>query len=222
MNFNRIFVSEDIDSNNLGVITMLEAAGHCNIGHSQYCDEAYLKLKKAVVQRESYDLLITDLSFENPRSKVNIENGQELISATKAIQPTIKVIVFSVEDDPGTIKTLFEDQNIDGYVCKGLNGLKELKNSIEAVANDLTYTCPIATEALNHRNTLALNEYDQRLLTLLAKGHKQNEISRLLKGEGISPNSIRSVEANISKLKDYFDASNTTQLVYLATSMGLI
>ena len=222
MQFNRIFVSEDIDSNNLGVITMLQDLGFTAIGHSQYCDEAYLKLKKAQLTGESYGLLITDLSFNNPRHKKKLQNGQELITALKTVQPEVKVIVFSVEDDPGTIKALFEDQNIDGYVCKGLNGLKELRNSIEAVANDLSYTCPIATEALNQKNTLALNEYDHHLLNLLAKGHKQNEISQLLKKDSISPNSIRSVEANISKLKDYFDASNTTQLVYLATSMGLI
>ncbi|HCO85486.1 MAG TPA: response regulator, partial [Arenibacter sp.] len=60
------------------------------------------------------------------------------------------------------------------------------------------------------------------LLLFLAQGHKQNEISALLKAKGIAPNSIRSVEANISKLKDYFNASNTTQLVYIATSMGVI
>ncbi|MCK0191704.1 response regulator [Arenibacter sp. F20364] len=222
MQFEKIFVAEDIDSNNLGVITMLQAAGYTHIGHSQYCDEALLKVKKALLDGQPYDLLITDLSFDNPRTKKSLQNGQELITAVKEISPAIKILVFSVEDDQSTIKSLFEDHKIDGYVCKGLNGLKELQNSIESIANNNTYTCPIATEALQQKNTLALNEYDQKLLTLLAIGYKQNEISILLKEDGISPNSIRSVEANISKLKDYFDAANTTHLVYIASNMGLI
>lgn len=69
MQFNRIFVSEDIDSNNLGVITMLRGLGITTIGQSQYCDEAYLKLKKAQLDGEPYALLVTDLSFNNPRDK---------------------------------------------------------------------------------------------------------------------------------------------------------
>ncbi|MBC8769553.1 response regulator transcription factor [Arenibacter sp. BSSL-BM3] len=222
MRFDRIFVSEDIDSNNLGVTTMLNSLGYTNIGHSQYCDEALLKLKRAILDGTPFRLLITDLSFDDPRNNKKLQNGQELITAIKEIYPEIKIVVFSVEDDHNTIKSLFEDQNIDGYVCKGLNGLKELQNSIEAIANNETYTCPIASAALQQKNALELNDYDQKLLSLLAIGYKQNEISIILKEDGISPNSIRSIEANISKLKDYFDASNTTHLVYIASSMGLI
>ena len=41
----KVFVSEDIDSNNLGVTTTLLQLGYTDIGHAQYCDEAFLKLK---------------------------------------------------------------------------------------------------------------------------------------------------------------------------------
>jgi len=222
MKLDRIFVAEDIDSNNLGVTTMLQTLGYANIGHSQYCDEALLKLKRAILDGKPYGLLITDLSFDNPRTQKSLDNGRELITAIKEIYPEIKVVVFSVEDDQNTIKSLFEEQKIDGYVCKGLNGLRELQNCLESIANSETYTCPIATAALQQKNTLELNDYDQKLLSLLAIGYKQNEISILLKEDGISPNSIRSIEANISKLKDHFNASNTTHLVYVASSLGLI
>ncbi|QWX84871.1 response regulator transcription factor [Cellulophaga sp. HaHaR_3_176] len=222
MNFNKIFVSEDIDSNNLGVTTTLHQMGYTNIGHSQYCDDAFLKLKKAIIVDEPFDLLITDLSFVNPRNSKKLQNGQDLIKAIKEIYPTIKVIVFSVEDDHHTIKSLFSDQNIDAYVCKGLNGLKELKNSIEALLENKTYTCPIATAVLQQQNILALDSYEEQLLLLLAKGYKQNEISSYLKEKGITPNSVRSIETNISKLKDYFNAANTTHLVYIVSSLGLI
>ncbi|WP_165748156.1 DNA-binding response regulator [Cellulophaga sp. Z1A5H] len=222
MQLDRIFVSEDIDSNNLGVTTTLQNMGYTQIGHSQYCDDALLKLQKALLDGNPYDLLITDLSFENPRSKKKLQNGQELIVAIKAIQPTLKVIVFSVEDDHHTITTLFSDQKIDAYVCKGLNGLSELQKSIKAITKHEQYTCPIATAVLQQKNVLALDDYDQQLLSYLSKGYTQLEISTLLKEKGISPNSVRSIEGNISKLKDYFNATNTTHLVYVASSLGLI
>tara|TARA_R110002033_G_scaffold66981_3_gene117959 strand:- start:4336 stop:5004 length:669 start_codon:yes stop_codon:yes gene_type:complete len=222
MQFDKIFVSEDIDSNNLGVTTTLHHMGYTNIGHSQYCDDALLKLKKAILDGTPFELLITDLSFENPRDKKKLQNGQELITAVKEIYPEIKVIVFSVEDDHNTIKSLFSDQKIDAYVCKGLNGLKELQNSIEAISQNKEYTCPVATAVLQQKNVLELDGYEQQLLLYLAQGYKQNEISALLKEQGVTPNSVRSIEANISKLKDYFNASNTTQLVYMVSSLGLI
>ncbi|MEQ9583433.1 MAG: DNA-binding response regulator, partial [Arenibacter sp.] len=148
MQISRIFVSEDIDSNNLGVITMLQGLGFTQIGQSQFCDESLLKLKRALMDGNPFHLLITDLSFDNNRAKKTLHNGHELIAAIKAVQPEIKVIVFSVEDNHSTIKSLFEDQKIEGYVCKGLNGLKELRNCIEAISQNKPYTCPIATTVL--------------------------------------------------------------------------
>jgi two-component system, NarL family, captular synthesis response regulator RcsB len=218
----KIFVSEDIDSNNLGVTTTLLQLGYTDIGHAQYCDEAFLKLKKAIQDHEPYDLLITDLSFENPRDKKTLQNGQELIKAIKELSPELKVIVFSVEDDYNAIKSLFDDQQINAYICKGLHGLKELQKGIDAVNNNQNYTCPVATAVLQQKNSFEIDAYEEQILVYLAKGYKQNDISQLLKEQGISPNSIRSIEATISKLKDNFNASNTTHLIYMVSSLGLI
>lgn len=181
-----------------------------------------LKIKKALLHNEPYELLITDLSFVNPSKNSVITSGQELIKAVKLLLPAIKVIVFSIEDHQSTIKSLFKEQEIDGYVCKGLYGLKELQNGIKAITNHTKYTCPVSTAVLQQKNVLELSAYEEEILLLLAKGFTQNEISTVLKEKNISPNSIRSVEANISKLKDYFNASNTTHLVYVVSSMGLI
>ena len=40
--------------------------------------------------------------------------------------------------------------------------------------------------------------------------------------KGISPNSRRSVEDRLSRLRDNFNASTTSQLIYLAQSLDLI
>jgi two-component system capsular synthesis response regulator RcsB len=132
------------------------------------------------------------------------------------------VIVFSVEDDHHTITTLFSNQQINAYVCKGLNGFGELQNSIAAITQNEQYTCPVATAVLQQKNVLALDAYEQQRLFYLAKGFTQHEISAILKQKEIAPNSVRSIEANISKLKDYFNATNTTHLVYIVSSLGLI
>ena len=222
MIYSKIFVAEDLDSNNLGMVATLEKMGIATIEQSQFCDNALLKIKKAIIDFEPFEVLISDLCFNTAHGKKNISSGQELISEVKKIQPNIKVIVFSVEDKQSIIESLMEDQQIDAYVCKGLNGLKELKNAIEALSKNKKYSCPVATASLQQKNILELDIYEQKLLELLANGYKQSEISELFKKKLITPNSVRSIETSISKLKDSFNASTTPQLVYMASSLGLI
>ena len=133
---------------------------------------------KGYLQRESYDLLITDMSFENPRSQTNIENGQELIAATKTTQRTIKVIVFSVEDDPSTIKTLFENQKIKQVIDSLPPKCKEiiLLNKIQGVKyKDIADQMGISVKTVESQMRIAFTKIreafkeDHALLFLLFK-----------------------------------------------------
>ena len=222
MKFNKVLIAEDTDSNNFGIVHKLKAMGITEIGHSQYCDDALLKIKKALFDQVPYQLLISDLSFVNPHRKSALSSGEALIRAAKKQQPDLKVIVFSVIDKQTVIKELLEKDGVDGYVCKGLNGLKELEKALHSAHSGKPFTCPVATAALNQKNVLALSKYEQQLLRLLANGYKQSEISAHFKASGTKPNSVRSVEANVSKLRDTFDAKNSHQLVHMVTSLGLI
>ena len=222
MSFKKILVVEDTDSNNKGIMTLLNEMGIDEINQSQFCDDAFLKIKKAISDKHPYQLLISDLSFKPSPSTNKIRSGQELIRKIKAIQPFIKVIVFSVEDKPSILKSLMDNQNIDGYVCKGLYGLRELKKAIQEVNENKKYTCPVSTGALKQKNFLQLSEYEKLLLELIAKGYKHEEVSTYLKTQNITPYSKRSIEDHLSKLRDHFNASTTSQLIYLASIGGFI
>lgn len=222
MKFNKVLVAEDTDSINFGIVAKLESIGINNIEHVQFCHDAHLKIKKALFDKEPYELLISDLSFVNPRGKSKLNSGEDLIAAAKEIQPNLKIIAFSVIDKQTVIQNLLNNLEVDAYVCKGLNGLKELENAIECIAQNKKFKCPIAAAVLKQKNIFTLSVYEQKLLKMLANGHKQSEISNNFKLKNITPNSIRSIEANISKLKDTFNAKNSHQLVHMATSLGLI
>lgn len=221
MKFTKVFVSEDIDSNNLGVVTTVRQLGIDEIGHSQSCDDTLLKIKNTALKGIPYQLLISDLSYEEIGNG-KIRSGQELIAEVKKVVPDIKIIVFSQFDQQSIIKPLLEEANIDGYVCKGINGLKELKKAIASVVRKKKYTCPVATASLRKQNIVQLTNFQQQLLLLLAEGNKQSQISEIFIAKNVEPNSVRSIETNISKLKDAFNAATTTQLVYLASNFGLI
>jgi len=222
MTYSKVLVAEDNDSIIKGVVLKLRELGVDNVQHSQFCYDAFLKVKKALKDKNPYQLLVCDLLF-TPSSKSNgMSSGQELITAIKKIQPDIKVIVFTVEDKQLIIKSLLKDIKVEAYVCKGLDGLKELDKAIQAVGKNQDYTCPKATAALNQKNVVQLDAYEKQLLQLVANGLKHQEISDHLKSKNISPNSVRSIEDHMSKLRDNFNAATTPQLIFLVHNLGLI
>ena len=62
--FNKVLITEDQDIINVGINTELKKLGVVKIDQVKYCDDAILRVKRAIKDNEPYDLLITDLSFE--------------------------------------------------------------------------------------------------------------------------------------------------------------
>ncbi|MFC5046961.1 response regulator transcription factor [Aquimarina hainanensis] len=221
--FKKVLVAEDLGSIGHGVASMLkEKTENIDIHQSQYCDDAFLKFRRAEQDNTPFELLITDLSFKACFRERKLTSGIELISAIKAIQPTIKVIMYSIEDRPTKISTFFKKLEINGYVCKSRYGLKELEHSIEEVYNDNIYISPQISNALNKKNVFELNDYDIILLKYLSKGLTQDQIAKEFKKEHISPHSISSVEKRLNKLKQHFKAKNGIHLVAMIKDLGLL
>lgn len=222
MNTLKIIIAEDFDTSNKGIISKLKELGDVDIHTFQTCDQTHLKIQRALQDGEPFDLIISDLSFLNINTEHHLHSGQELLEAVKQLQPSIKTIAFSLLNKQHIIKELIEEVGIDAYVCKSMHGGKELLKAIEAINNNQTYLCPIAKSAFEQRHVFELNDYETQLLQLLANGYKQSDICDYLKSQSISPNSRRSIEDHLSKLRDHFNANTTAQLIYMAQSLDLI
>jgi DNA-binding NarL/FixJ family response regulator len=222
--FKKVLIAEDLDSISQTIIYTLEGLSIADAQHVKYCDDAYIKIKKAHVDNEPFDLLISDLSFKQDHRENKLINGEELIAAVKKIQPDIKTIVFSIEDKSFKIKSLFNNLEINAYVVKGRNSVEELKKAINSIYNNETRIILPKTVAntLTEKSIIEIESYDISLLTLLSKGLILNEIATELKNLGITPNSNSSIEKRTNKLKTYFKANNNVQLIAIAKDMGLI
>ncbi|HEX9980942.1 MAG TPA: response regulator [Flavobacterium sp.] len=219
----KVLVAEDFDSINIAVAKTLEELGMANFDHAKYCDDAFLKIRKALHDNEPYDLLITDLSFPDDGRRNKITSGEVLIAEVRKVQPDIKIIVFSVEDKPFRIKSLFDTYDISGYVFKGRNSIPQLKQAIPNILEkDEIYLSPELSHIRNDKTVSEIDHYDISLLKLLAQGLKQNEISEKFKESGITPNSTSAVEKRINRLKIHFMANNNVQIVVMAKDLGFI
>lgn len=221
--FKKVLIAEDMDFINLGVRSELEKLGIQEIDYVQYCDEALLKLKSAKLNNAPFDLLISDLSFEQDHTTQKITSGDQLIKHVREDFPELKIAVFSVEDKAYTIQTLFNDYHINAYVWKSRDGLRELKSALKKIELcDAAYISPELAGALSTDNSIEITEYDIFLIECLSQGLLQGQISEKLRGLNKTPSSVSAVEKRLKFLKEHFNAKNPANLVAMSKDLGLI
>ncbi|TQD39023.1 response regulator [Haloflavibacter putidus] len=219
--FKKVLVAEDIKMINEGVKIALTDFGITHIDFVQYCDDAFLKLKKANLENQAFDLLITDLNFKKDFRKQNLKNGTDLLRAIQKEDFSIKTIAFSIEDRTEKVKQLFDSYKIDAYVCKGRQDIQDLKKAITQVYQNKIYLSPSVDAALN-QESLQVQSFDLELLMLVEKGYSHHEISTLLKKRNLKPNSVSAIEKRLNSLKIHFKAKNTINLIAKAKDLGII
>jgi len=220
--FNKVLVAEDMDDIFKGIFSVLSDLNVKSIDQVQYCDDAYLKVKKAIKDQCPYNLLITDLSFKEDYRKQKLTSGEALIKVLKEEHPELKIIAYSVEDRLQKVRKLMNEYKINAYVCKGRRGLMELSDAIRAVSIKKHYVSPLVENALNPTLSLEIDDYDIALLILLSKGFSQNEISANFSKKNMSPSSLSSIEKHINTLRSHFKAKNVIHLVSIVKDLGLI
>lgn len=219
--FNKVLIAEDHESSNYSVQKSLEELNVPNVSHVYYCDDAFSQIKKSL-ESAPYEVLITDLSFEEDHRKQFIENGRELIKCCKDLDSELKVIVFSGEHRLGVIDLLFSELEIDAFVRKARSDAKELKKAVEAVYKGETYISHDLKLPVKSMNTLEFSNYDIILLQLLSEGILQKNIPQILQKREIHPNSLSSVEKRMNAMKLALTVKNNEQLIAYCKDLGII
>lgn len=220
--FKKILIAEDMEDISKGVRSLLAELGISNVQYVQYCDDAYLKIKRGELDNEPFELIITDLSFKADHRSQKYPSGEALVRKIKEEFPNLKVIVYSVEDRLQPVRNLFNTYQIDAYVCKSRNGLKNLTKAISEVYNRNSYLSPEVSNAFGTAAALEVDDYDISLLDYLSKGLSQEEISSVYREQHISPASLSSIEKRLNKLRVLFNANNAIHLVAIVKDLGLI
>ncbi|MGO4708069.1 response regulator [Chryseobacterium sp. 2TAF14] len=220
--FKKILISEDHESINISVQKTLEDLKFDNFEYVYYCDDALAKARKAIREKNPYDLLITDLYYEEDHHPQKLKDGRELISAIRQEQPDLKIIVFSAEHKSGIIDSLFNDYGINGYVRKARHDSKELKKAIASVYNNENYLSLDLKQDVKKLNNYEFTAYDITLVSLLSQGVLQKNIPVFLQNNNIKPNSLSSIEKKLNNLKEELEISNNEQLVAFCKDLGII
>ena len=220
--FRKILILEDIDSISISITAMLEKNFEAEIVNAKYCDEGYLLVKKAILDQNPFDLIITDLSFKADNRESTINSGEELIKRIREEFPPVKIIVYSIEDRPFLIRSLFNTNDINAYVAKGRDSINELTEAIHNVYAGGVYLSPEFAEVFKDQSVFEIDKFDVEILKLLSEGLTQEDISGIFKEKNYPSPSTSSIEKKINKLKFMFKANNSIHLVAITKDMRLI
>lgn len=220
--FEKVLIAEDHESSNISIRRVLEDFGIQNNDYVYYCDDALSRVSQAIRYNDPYDLLITDLSFDEDFTPQKISSGTELIKAIKELQPGIKVLVFSAEDKPATIDHLFKDLAIDAFVRKARRDVTELKQALETIFNKKKYLSIEIRRSIQQSNIYEFKEYDIVLITLLSQGMLQKDIPHYLQQNQIKPFGLSSIEKRLNLIKEALNFTKNEQLVAFCKDIGVI
>lgn len=218
----KVLIAEDQENTNISLQKTLEALKIENPDYTFHCDDALLKIKKAVQSGDSYDLLITDIYFEEDHRTPQLKNGTELIQAARIEQPDLKILVFSAETKPVFIEKLFSQLNIDGYVRKARNDIKDLLKAIDVIDANQQYYPRQLLQQMKQNNAHEFSDFDITIISLMTEGKRQSDIAAYLKQNHIQPSGLSSIEKRLSQIKEALNFTTNEQLIAHCVKMGIV
>lgn len=220
--FNKVLIAEDHEIANISIQKTLKELGVDIAKYVYYCDDALAWISRALQDGEPYQVLVTDLSFEEDFNKQRISSGIELIQAVKVIQPAIKIIVFSGESRPAIVQRLLREYGIDAYVRKARNDAQHLREAFAALCIGNNYVSFDIKQSLKESNTYEFTPIDLQIVRLLADGVLQKEIPNHLKQKQLKPSGLSSVEKRLNMMREVLSFSKNEQLVAYCKDKGFI
>ncbi|HEY4409979.1 MAG TPA: response regulator transcription factor [Acidimicrobiia bacterium] len=160
----------------------------------------------------AYDVVVADLILPDA-------SGEQVVGAIRAHAPGANVLILSMVDDVNAAALALRAGAV-GYLTKDAAAL-ELVDAVRSVAEGRRYLQPalgaqLATSGLPAGRSTVLRDDELEVLRLLALGHTNAEVARLL---GVS---LRTVESRRSRLFGKLGLRTRAELFRYASDIGVL
>ena len=161
--YKRVLIAEDQDAAHHGIAYIVERIVP-EVDKVKYCDDALLKIRASINTNTPYDVLITDLNFDEAHRERTVTIGEDLIAAARQLIPALKVVVYSVEKGVARVQKLYENYHINAFIEKGRDTTLHIKKALEAIEQGQTYCTPTMNQLL--RSSSEINELEEKDIKL--------------------------------------------------------
>ncbi len=187
------------------------------------CDKAYTTVKEAQ-ETNPYDILFTDLSFDNKTNETVLDGGEALIGQIKRDGIQIKTGVISGHTETNRVFNVINNLNPDAYILKGHCTSEELNFAVQQMLKGIPFYTHEVHQKILKRNVVQI-QMDEIAIQILKELPKQTKISNLegkiTKSDG-KPLKMRAIENKLGNLRIDLNAKNNTDLVIKAKELGII
>ncbi|MBE7629417.1 response regulator transcription factor [Tenacibaculum piscium] len=206
-----------------GILSCLKNINNLVIETTNCCDEAFSKIKTAI-HNTPFDIVFTDLSFDDTAGSTALDGGEALIKALQKENIDIKTGVITGHSETNRVFNVIHNLNPSAYILKGNCNTDELTFAIKKIVKgEVYYTHEIHQKLLKRALIeIQMDEVAIQILKELPKHAKIINLEGFIKKTDGSLVKIRSIEAKLAKLRGDLQAHNNTDLVLKAKELGIL
>ncbi len=219
----RILIADDHQLVIQGLICSLKEVGDFDIVTTNNCDDAF-QLIKSNLKTNPFQLLFTDLSFDNSTENTNLDGGEELIKTIRNNEIDIKIAVITGHTETNRVFNVISNLEPDVYLLKSKCDATELGFAVKQMLLNKRYYTHEIHQKIMRRNIIQI-QMDDVAIQILKELPNHPKLANLegviTKGDG-SFLKLRSIETKLGNLKSDLNAINNTDLVLKAKELGVI
>tara|TARA_B110000211_G_C13932507_1_gene487809 strand:- start:94 stop:771 length:678 start_codon:yes stop_codon:yes gene_type:complete len=219
----RILVADDHKLILQGISFSLKEVGDFDVVTTNNCDDAF-NLIKAHVNSNPFQLLFTDLSFDNTTEESNLDGGEDLIKAIKHNQFDIKIGVITGHAETNRVYNVISNLNPNSYLLKSKCDASEIGFAVQRMlANEYYYTHEIHQKIMR-RNIVQIQMDDIaiQILKELPNHAKIRNLEGVIKKKDGTKVKLRSIETKLANLRTDLNANNNTDLILKVKELGFM
>jgi DNA-binding NarL/FixJ family response regulator len=219
----KILIADDHQLIIEGILSYIKDVDNLDIETTNSCDEAYSKIKVALTETP-FQILFTDLSFDNATENSRIDSGENLIKTIKQEEIPIKVGVITGHSETNRVFNVIQNLNPNAYLLKGKCNTAELTFAIDKMlTGEVYYTHEIHQKLLKRALIdIQMDDVAIQILKELPKHPKISNLEGIITKDDGSLLKIRSIENKLAKLRTDLQANNNTDLVLKAKELGIL
>jgi two-component system capsular synthesis response regulator RcsB len=206
-----------------GLLCSLKEVGDFEVVTTTNCDAAF-ELIKTSQNTNPFQLLFTDLSFDNATEKTNLMGGEELIKAIKERNFDLKIGVITAHTETNRVYNIISNLNPNAYLLKSKCNASEIGFAIQKMLKNEYYYTHEIHHKLMRRNIVQI-QMDDVAVQILKELPNHSKISNLegviVKNDGTKIK-LRSIETKLANLRTNLNAINNTDLILKAKELGII
>ena len=219
----KILIVDDHQITTRGLLYSLGEVGDFDVVTTTDCDDAF-QLIKASEKSAPFQILFTDLSFDNNTKETKLKGGEALIKAIRTNGIEIKVVVITGRTEIYRGYNVISNLKPNAYLLKSYCDAEEIGVAIQKILeNEYYYSYKIHQKIM--RTKIAQIKLDDVAIQILKELPNHPKI-RNLEGIILNKNGIkiklRSIELRLAKLRTDLNAVNNTDLILKAKELGVV